>query len=84
MVHTKEQDHISLLVINEEQEGVVGNEICMEKRSGRAETKKSSCSSSFATFLIDLNEGLVDGGVQTQLVSNVAVLMFEVQEIPQV
>ena len=56
LVHTKKEDGVHLLVIDQEQKWMVSFKFRMKQRSSRSEAKESSSSSSLTSFLIYLNK----------------------------
>jgi len=69
LVHSKEEDCVNLLVIYEEEEGVVCDKLGVDQWSGRSEPKKCCCCGGYASLLGYLNESLVLGRLQSNLIN---------------
>jgi len=81
LIHSEEQDGVHLFVVDQKEERMVGLELRVEQRPSGAEAEEGGGGRSLAPLLIDLDEGLVLGGVQADRVLGVSVLVHEPGEV---
>ena len=68
LVHAEEEDLVGRLVVDEEGEGVVGNELRVEERPRRPEAEQRCGGGRLAPLLVDLDERLVQRAVERHVV----------------
>ena len=81
LVHAEEEDLVCGLVVDEEGEGVVGDELRVEERARGAEPEEGGGGGRLAPLLVDLDERLVQRAVERHVVA--AALGGGVDEPPQ-
>ena len=61
MENSEEQDVVRLVVVDQEEEGMIGHKVRVEERPSRPEPEQGRGRSSLAALLVDVDERLVDG-----------------------
>ena len=60
LVNAEKENIVSLVIVDQEKERVVGNEVRVEKGSGRPEPEESRGGGCLAAFFVNVDKGLVD------------------------
>ena len=81
LVHAEEEDLVGRLVVDEEGEGVVGDELRVEERARGAEPEEGGGGRRLAPLLVHLDERLVQRAVERDVVA--AALGRGVDEPPE-